>query len=187
MYHRQKNWLIPIYYQWLDKFGLKHSTEALIMAVQEQALSTQSVESQRNFCLSHNICVTYLYLPTYLQCTYAHASVLNQFNFVYSQSPKQLHHHTSATLYCHDPWDLCIFLQNFIKCVELVSYSLILVSILTPLVKIVSVLALCDSLCAPEYFLLLCALDFVFSFMDFYNSLNNFSPESAFESLSCKW
>lgn len=51
---------------------------------------------------------------------------------------------------------------------------------------LLSFLALCDSLCVPLYFVLLCALDFVFTFMDFYNSLNSLSPESAFKSLACK-
>ena len=47
MYHRQIEEVADIQksYQWLDKAGLKDSTEALIMAAQEQALSTRSIEA----------------------------------------------------------------------------------------------------------------------------------------------
>ena len=46
MYHRQIEEVADIKksYQWLEKAGLKDSTEALIMAAQEQALSTRSIE-----------------------------------------------------------------------------------------------------------------------------------------------
>ena len=47
MYHRQISEVADLgkSYQWLEKAGLKDSTEALIMAAQEQALSTRSVEA----------------------------------------------------------------------------------------------------------------------------------------------
>ena len=47
MYHRQIEEVADIKksYQWLEKAGLKDSTEALIMAAQEQALSTRSIEA----------------------------------------------------------------------------------------------------------------------------------------------
>ena len=47
MYHRQISAVADLgkSYQWLDKAGLKDSTEALIVAAQEQALSTRSVEA----------------------------------------------------------------------------------------------------------------------------------------------
>ena len=43
MYHRQIKEVADIRksYQWLEKAGLKESTEALFMAAQEQALSTR--------------------------------------------------------------------------------------------------------------------------------------------------
>lgn len=47
MYHRQIEEVADIEktYQWLEKAGLKDSTEALIMAAQEQALNTRSIEA----------------------------------------------------------------------------------------------------------------------------------------------
>ena len=47
MYHRQIEGVADIEksYQWLDKAGLTDSTEALIMAAQEQAVSTRSIEA----------------------------------------------------------------------------------------------------------------------------------------------
>ncbi|KAF7640632.1 hypothetical protein LDENG_00028300 [Lucifuga dentata] len=45
MYHRQTVADITKSYQWLEKAGLKDSTEALIMAAQEQALRTRSIEA----------------------------------------------------------------------------------------------------------------------------------------------
>ncbi len=47
VYHRQIEEVADIKksYQWLEKAGLKDSTEALIMAAQEQALSTRSIEA----------------------------------------------------------------------------------------------------------------------------------------------
>ena len=47
MYHQQIDEVVDIKktYQWLEKAGLKDSTEALIMAAQEQELSTRSVEA----------------------------------------------------------------------------------------------------------------------------------------------
>ena len=47
MYHRQIEEVADIKksYQWLEKAGLKDSTEALIMAAQEQALSTRSIKA----------------------------------------------------------------------------------------------------------------------------------------------
>ena len=48
MYHRNITEVAAIKksYQWLDRAGLKDSTEALIMAAQEQALSTRAIEAQ---------------------------------------------------------------------------------------------------------------------------------------------
>ncbi|TWW61002.1 hypothetical protein D4764_05G0010920 [Takifugu flavidus] len=48
MYHRQIEEVADIEktYQWLTKAGLKDSTEALLMAVQEQALSTRAIEAR---------------------------------------------------------------------------------------------------------------------------------------------
>ncbi|TWW67382.1 hypothetical protein D4764_02G0004230 [Takifugu flavidus] len=48
MYHRQIEEVADIEktYQWLTKAGLKDSTEALIMAAQEQALSTRAIEAR---------------------------------------------------------------------------------------------------------------------------------------------
>lgn len=48
MYHQQLEEVADIgkSYQWLDKAGLEDSTETLIMAVQEQALSTRSTDLQ---------------------------------------------------------------------------------------------------------------------------------------------
>ena len=47
MYHQQIEDVADIEksYQWLEKADLKDSTEALIMAAQEQALSTRSIEA----------------------------------------------------------------------------------------------------------------------------------------------
>ncbi|KAF7652027.1 hypothetical protein LDENG_00102410 [Lucifuga dentata] len=47
MYYQQIEGVADIMksYQWLEKAGLKDSTEALIMAAQEQALSTRSIEA----------------------------------------------------------------------------------------------------------------------------------------------
>uniref|UniRef100_A0A7N8XHF5 Reverse transcriptase domain-containing protein n=1 Tax=Mastacembelus armatus TaxID=205130 RepID=A0A7N8XHF5_9TELE len=47
MYHRQIQEVADIEksYRWLEKAGLKDSTEALIVAAQEQALSTRSIEA----------------------------------------------------------------------------------------------------------------------------------------------
>ena len=46
MYHRQITEVTDIRkaYQWLEKVGLTDSTEALILATQEQALGTRSIE-----------------------------------------------------------------------------------------------------------------------------------------------
>ncbi|TWW73493.1 hypothetical protein D4764_15G0008870 [Takifugu flavidus] len=41
-----RKWLIEKTYQWLAKAGLKDSTEALLMAPQEQALSTKAIEAR---------------------------------------------------------------------------------------------------------------------------------------------
>lgn len=48
MYHRNINEVADFRksYQWLDKSGLKNSTEVLIMAAKEQALSTRTIEAQ---------------------------------------------------------------------------------------------------------------------------------------------
>ncbi|TWW62748.1 hypothetical protein D4764_04G0013950 [Takifugu flavidus] len=48
MYHQQIEEVADIEktYQWLTKAGLKDSTEALIMAAQEQALSTRAIEAR---------------------------------------------------------------------------------------------------------------------------------------------
>ena len=47
MYHRQTEEVNDIEKscQWLEKSGLKYSTEALIMAAQEQALSIRAIEA----------------------------------------------------------------------------------------------------------------------------------------------
>ena len=47
MYHRQIEEVADVEkcYQWLQKAGLKDSTEALIMAAQEQALNTRAEEA----------------------------------------------------------------------------------------------------------------------------------------------
>ncbi len=47
MYHRQIEEVADIgkSYQWLERAGLKDSTEALIIAAQEQALNTRSIEA----------------------------------------------------------------------------------------------------------------------------------------------
>ncbi len=47
MYHCQIEEVADIkkFYQWLEKAGLKDSTKALIMAAQEQALSTRSMDA----------------------------------------------------------------------------------------------------------------------------------------------
>ena len=46
MYHCQLEEVADIRtYQWLEKAGLKHSTEALIMSAQEQALNKRSLTS----------------------------------------------------------------------------------------------------------------------------------------------
>jgi len=47
MYHRQTEEVNDIEKscQWLEKSGLKDSTEALIMAAQEQALSIRAIEA----------------------------------------------------------------------------------------------------------------------------------------------
>ena len=47
MYHRQIEEVADIRktYQWLEKAGLKHSTEALIMTAEEQALNTRSIKA----------------------------------------------------------------------------------------------------------------------------------------------
>ena len=48
MYHRQIEEVADIEktYQWLEKAGLRDSTEALIMAAQEQALGTRAIEAK---------------------------------------------------------------------------------------------------------------------------------------------
>jgi len=48
MYHRQIEVVPDIEksYQWLEKAGLKDSTEALNVAAQEQALSTREIEAR---------------------------------------------------------------------------------------------------------------------------------------------
>uniref|UniRef100_A0A3B5PPD0 Reverse transcriptase domain-containing protein n=1 Tax=Xiphophorus maculatus TaxID=8083 RepID=A0A3B5PPD0_XIPMA len=48
MYHQQITQVADISksYQWLEKAGLKDSTEALILAAQEQALNTRAIEAQ---------------------------------------------------------------------------------------------------------------------------------------------
>ncbi|TWW69211.1 hypothetical protein D4764_18G0000170 [Takifugu flavidus] len=48
MYHRQIEEVADIEktYQWVTKAGLKDSTEALLMAAQEQALSTRAIEAR---------------------------------------------------------------------------------------------------------------------------------------------
>ncbi|CAL9694852.1 unnamed protein product [Knipowitschia caucasica] len=48
MYHRSITEVADLKksYQWLEKAGLQDSTEALIMAAQEQALSTRAIEAQ---------------------------------------------------------------------------------------------------------------------------------------------
>ena len=47
MYHRQIEEVAEIRktYQWLEKAGLKASTDALIMAAQKQAINTRSIEA----------------------------------------------------------------------------------------------------------------------------------------------
>ena len=47
MYHQQIDEVADIkkFYQWLEKAGLKDSMEALIMAAQDQELSTGSIEA----------------------------------------------------------------------------------------------------------------------------------------------
>ncbi|TWW77705.1 hypothetical protein D4764_12G0010950 [Takifugu flavidus] len=65
MYHQQIEEVADIEktYQWLTKAGLKDSTEALIMAAQEQALSTRAIEARvyhtrqdpRNICTEYGL------------------------------------------------------------------------------------------------------------------------------------
>ncbi|TWW69252.1 hypothetical protein D4764_18G0000580 [Takifugu flavidus] len=63
MDHRQTEEVADIEktYQWLEKAGLKDSTEALLMAAQEQALNTRSIEARVDHTRQdpRNICTKY--------------------------------------------------------------------------------------------------------------------------------